>query len=404
MAKALNAPLAVVDIFLIFLRLGLTSFGGPVAHLGYFRDTFVRQRSWLSERQYADLVALCQLLPGPASSKVGMALGLSQRGYPGLLAAWFGFTLPSALLLILAAAGLSVLAADWLSGAIGGLKVVAVVVVAQALLGMYRGLVRGWRARLLMLASAAIMLLWGGVWSQLLVIGGGALVGSLWLRHSAPQAPQTALFARWIGVRAARFWLLLFLGLLLLLPWLASSSGQPSMQLFDALYRSGALVFGGGHVVLPLLQHEVVATGMIDEGRFLAGYGLAQALPGPLFTLSAYIGAVEAAPAGLGVMLVGGLLATLAIFLPAFLLLVGCLPYWERLCRQRGMFAALAGVNAVVVGLLLAALWNPVILSAIHGPREVGLMLLLALLIRRRLPVGIVVLTGAVGGVLLLQG
>ncbi|MBV1788993.1 chromate efflux transporter [Marinobacterium sp. D7] len=390
-----------ISVFLIFLRLGLSSFGGPVAHLGYFRETFVQRRCWLSDNQYADLVALCQLLPGPASSQVGMAIGLSHAGYPGLLAAWLGFTLPSALLLILAAVGLSHIDAAWLPGLVAGLKLVAVVVVAQAVIGMRKALVTGPRLVLIMLCCAALMLSVGGVGSQLLVILIGALAGRCWLNQKDAATGQEAALnhAQWITPRHARRWLLLFIAGLLLLPLLAQLYPQGWLRLVDGLYRSGALVFGGGHVVLPLLQNEVVASGLVEEGRFLAGYGLAQAVPGPLFTLSSFLGAAYADPAlGWPAALSLGLLATLAIFLPAFLLLVGVLPFWQRLRAYPGMQPTLAGINAAVVGLLLAALWDPVILSAVHGAADLALLLILALMIWRRLPIGLIVLAGGAGG------
>jgi len=395
-----------LHIFLIFLRLGLTSFGGPVAHLGYFREAFVQRRQWLSDTQYADLVALCQVLPGPASSQVGMALGLNRGGYPGLLAAWLGFTLPSALALMLAAVGLARLESDLIAGAVGGLKLVAVVIVAQAVIGMCRNLIRTRRQWLVMSASLLLMLSLSGVWSQLLVILLGALVGAVGRgRGAAPSGDgsrASMLPGAGVTARQGRFWLLLFGAGLVLLPWLAQTEASGLAVLIDGLYRSGALVFGGGHVVLPLLQNEVVLQGLVDESRFLAGYGLAQAVPGPLFTLASYLGSASAVgSASVAVSLLVGLAATLAIFLPAFLLLVGVLPFWERLRAHPLIYAALGGINAAVVGLLAAALWNPVITSAVHGPADLLLVALLAGLMRLKLPVVALVLCGAGGGVLL---
>lgn len=389
-----------LQLFLLFLRLGLTSFGGPVAHLGYFREAFVVRRRWMSDGQYADLVALCQLLPGPASSQVGMAIGLSRGGYPGLLAAWLGFTLPSTLVLIFAAIGLVHLQSPLLSGVVDGLKLVAVVVVAQAVLGMYRNLVNGPVQIGLMLFSALAMLLAGGVSSQLLVIALGGLVGRFWLQ-AAKGDSRIAGYDEcgWINPVEGRWWLGMFVALLLVLPLTAQIYPEGWLRLVDGMYRSGALVFGGGHVVLPLLQNEVVATGLVEESRFLAGYGLAQAVPGPLFTLSSFLGAAFADPAqGWGWALGFGLLATVAIFLPAALLLLGVLPFWNKLRRQPGMSAALSGINASVVGLLLAALWNPVIVSAVHSVFDLGMVLLLALMLWRRLPIVLVVLAGGIGG------
>ncbi|KEA64978.1 Chromate transport protein ChrA [Marinobacterium lacunae] len=395
-----NSPSSAVEVFLIFLRLGLTSFGGPVAHLGYFREAFVQRRRWLSDRQYADLVALCQLLPGPASSQVGMAIGLARAGYPGLIAAWLGFTLPSALLLILAAIGVGQFEGEWLYGVIQGLKLVAVVVVAQALAGMRRSLITGPRHLLLMFASAAMMLVVGGVWSQLAVIALGALAGRLWLSPTAAQG-ESPLAIGGIGRAQALCWLGLLLAGLMLMPLLVHLYPGDGVRLVDGLYRSGTLVFGGGHVVLPLLQSEVVTTGLIEESRFLAGYGLAQAVPGPLFTLASFIGAAVDPSQGWLEALALGLLATLAVFLPAFLLLVGVLPFWHTLCQHPAMRAALAGINAAVVGLLLAALWDPVIGSAVHGAEDVAVILLLALMLWRRLPIVLVVLAGGASGALI---
>ncbi|WP_444543218.1 chromate efflux transporter [Marinobacterium zhoushanense] len=393
-----------MTVFLIFLRLGLSSFGGPVAHLGYFRDAFVLRRRWLTDSQYADLVALCQLLPGPASSQVGMAIGLARAGYPGLLAAWLGFTLPSALLLILAAIGLAQYQSVWLMGLVAGLKLVAVVVVAQAVVGMRRALVTGPRLILIMLCSTATTLIIGGVWSQLLVILLGALAGRLWIlpTGTAAQYEAEGAVVRWLSPRHARCWLLAFVGGLFLLPLLSQLYPQGWLHLMDGLFRSGALVFGGGHVVLPLLQNEVVASGLVEESRFLAGYGLAQAVPGPLFTLASFLGAAFADPTlGWPAALGFGLLATLAIFLPAFLLLVGVLPFWHRLGQHPHMRTTLSGINAAVVGLLLAALWDPVILSAVQGPADLALLPILALMGWRRLPVGLIVAAGGAGGTLL---
>lgn len=321
-----------LSVFWIFFKLGLTSFGGPVAHLGYFREAFVRRRQWLSDTQYSELVALCQILPGPASSQVGMGIGLSRAGYPGLLAAWLGFTLPSALFLIFAAYGLAQVDSQWLDGVIGGLKLVAVVVVAQALLGMYRSLVSGMRRHLIMLMAAVLMLASGAVWSQLLVIVLAGVAGHIWLGQQIRSAhPEPVHFAG-VSPLQGYVWLAMLVLLQAGLPVLAMIYVDEVWRLLDGLVRAGALVFGGGHVVLPLLQNEVVATGLVQESQFLAGYGLAQAVPGPLFTLASYLGAAFADPAqGLGGAVGFGLLTTLAIFLPAFLLFVGVLPFWQKL-------------------------------------------------------------------------
>jgi chromate transporter len=353
-------------VFLIFLRLGLTSFGGPVAHLGYFRTEFVERRRWLGEAAYADLVALCQFLPGPASSQVGMAIGLSRAGYAGAFAAWVGFTLPSAIALILFALGLASAGDAVAPGALHGLKVVAVAVVAQAVWAMARSLCPDALRRALMLASAALLLFWPGTAAQLLAMAAAALLGLALLRPPADAAHEALAVP--VGRRAGAAWLVLFFALLLGLPLLAAALPTQALALVDAFYRAGALVFGGGHVVLPLLQAEVVPTGWVSQDAFLAGYGAAQAVPGPLFTFAAFLGAsMNAAPTGW----LGGLLALLAVFAPSFLLIAGALPFWESLRRQPRVRAALMGINAAVVGLLLAALWNPVITSAVHGVGDV---------------------------------
>lgn len=361
-------------VFLVFLRLGLTSFGGPVAHLGNFRTEFVERRRWLGEAAYADLVALCQFLPGPASSQVGLGLGLMRAGYPGALAAWAGFTLPSALALIALALGITQ-AADALSpGLLHGLKVVAVAVVAQAVWGMARSLCPDGPRRLLMLAAAALLILWSGTPAQLLAIGVAALIGIAAMRPPSDAVHEPLPIS--VTRRAGAAWLALFFALLAGLPLLALVFPSQALAVVEAFYRAGSLVFGGGHVVLPLLQTSVVPTGWVDNDAFLAGYGAAQAVPGPLFTFAAFLGAsMQTGPTGW----VGGLLALLAIFLPAFLLVVGVLPFWETLRTQPRVRAALMGVNAAVVGLLLAALWNPVITSGIHSVAD-GVLALAALL------------------------
>ncbi len=384
-------------VFLIFLRLGLTSFGGPVAHLGYFRDEFVVRRHWLSERSYADLVALCQFLPGPASSQVGMALGLSRAGYAGALAAWLGFTLPSAIALILFALGIASYGDAMPAGVLHGLKVVAVAVVAQAVWGMARTLCPDVPRLSIMVAATCCVLLVPSAWGQVGVIIVAALIG---LAEFRPQ-PGTAHEPLPINIRrrTGLLWLVLFCALLLGLPLLASLFPSPLLAMVDAFYRAGSLVFGGGHVVLPLLQAEVVPTGWVDGDAFLAGYGAAQAVPGPLFTFAAFLGAsMNQAPGGW----LGGLVALLAIFLPSFLLVLGALPFWEQLRRNRRTLAALMGVNAAVVGLLLAALYQPVWTSAIHRPEDFGLALVaLTALLFWKLPPWLVVLgSGALGALL----
>ena len=354
-------------VFRVFLGLGLVSFGGPIAHLGYFRDEFVARRRWLTDGAYAELVALCQFLPGPASSQVGMAIGLSQAGIRGAVAAWCGFTLPSAVLMVLFALGLMHWGSALPTDALHGLKWVAVAVVAQAVWAMARMFCVDAPRVLMAVAAAVIVSWWPHAWMQLVMIAMGAVAGLLLRR--APEPSEAGGMTVLLSARAGLVMLVLFVLLLLLLPLAARYSMVAGVQVFDAFYRTGALVFGGGHVVLPLLQAEVVAPGWIGADEFLAGYGMAQALPGPLFALSAFLGtAMSAGPGGWP----GGLLCLVAIFLPSFLLITGVLPFWSRLRGQRGVQAAVAGVNAVVVGLLLAALHDPLWTTAVHDWRDVA--------------------------------
>ncbi|PIF90703.1 chromate transporter [Acidovorax sp. 62] len=402
-----SSPWAVLWVF---LRLGLTSFGGPVAHLGYFRDELVVRRRWLDEHSYADLVALCQFLPGPASSQVGMALGLMRSGWLGALAAWVGFTLPSALVLAALGLGFSSAGAGWPAGLVQGLKVVAVAVVAQAVWGMARSLCTSAGRVALMGAACAVTLWQPGVAGQMGAMLGAALVGWwAWGRGVAvpPAMAADDVWAVPYSRRAGLALLAVFAALLVALPWWAQASAGATAAtsatnaatgwaVLDAFYRAGALVFGGGHVVLPLLQSAVVPTGWVAGDAFLAGYGAAQAVPGPLFTFAAFLGAAMApgwAGAGFAV------LAVLGIFLPAFLLVAGSLPWWAQLRQQAGARGLLAGVNAAVVGLLLAALWHPVASSALHGPADVALAAIaLAALLWWRVPPWAVVLATALAG------
>ncbi len=378
----MNAPSAAViptersspwEILWAFLRLGLTSFGGPVAHLGYFRTEFVERRRWMDERRYADLVALCQFLPGPASSQVGIAVGLARGGWWGSLAAWAGFTLPSALVLIGFALALS-RHADWVDGGVlHGLKVAAVAVVAQAVWGMAKALCPDRPRAALAIGAALLTLLLPTVFAQVGAIVVCGLVGWRLLRLPGQQAVEHRSYgvSRRAGVTALALFALGLLGL----PLLVAATASPLLATLDAFYRAGALVFGGGHVVLPLLQSAVVPGAAVSNAEFLAGYGAAQAVPGPLFTFSAYLGAVmRPEVAGLGGW-VGGLACLLAIFLPAWLLVVGALPFWDTLRQGTAVQSALAGVNAGVVGILLAALYDPVWTSAIGSRADFGLAL-----------------------------
>ncbi|MFZ5568116.1 MAG: chromate efflux transporter [Pseudomonadota bacterium] len=387
-----------LEVFLAFLKLGLTSFGGPVAHLGYFRTEFVERRGWLDEKSYADLVALCQFLPGPASSQVGMALGLQRAGWLGSLMAWIGFTLPSALALIAFAYGIAQYGGLAASGAVHGLKVVAVAVVAQAVWGMAKSLCPDrTRAALAIFAALLTLLLptWLGQIGAILACG---LVGWWLVRltHQEPVPHTGCGVSRTVGTLA----LLLFAVLLFGLPLLVLATGSPLWALVEGFYRSGSLVFGGGHVVLPLLQSTVVPGGTVSNAEFLAGYGAAQAVPGPLFTFAAYLGAVMDGPLS-GWQ--GGLLFLVVIFVPAWLLVVGALPFWDALRQGDAVRNAMAGVNAGVVGILLSALYDPVWTSAIHGRADFGLALAaFGLLVYARTSPVLVVLFGAVAGHLLL--
>jgi len=396
-AEAAGRKESVWGVFLVFLRLGLTSFGGPIAHLGYFRDEFVNRRRWLSERSYADLVALCQFLPGPASSQVGMALGLSRHGYRGAFAAWAGFTLPSAVALIIFALGLASHAAAIPAGALHGLKVVAVAVVAQAVWGMARNLCPDTSRVTLMMAASCIALLAPSALGQVGIIAAAGTAGLLLFKPEPAQDHEPLPVT--IGRLAGALWLGLFFGLLVCLPMLTVLLPYQAIADISAFFRSGALVFGGGHVVLPLLQAAVVPTGWVGNDVFLAGYGATQAMPGPLFTFAAFLGAsMNPAPSGW----LGGLVCLLAIFAPSFLLVAGTLPFWEWLRRSVRTQAALMGVNAAVVGLLLAALYNPVWTSAIHAPRDFGMAVFaLVALVFWKLPPWLVVAGGSVAGWLL---
>jgi chromate transporter len=384
----------VWEIFLVFLRLGLTSFGGPIAHLGYLRDEFVHRRKWLDDRSYADLVALCQFTPGAASSKVGIGIGLSMGGLPGAVAAWVAFTLPSAVALVLFAYGVAAYSEILDSGFLHGLKVVAVAVVAFAVWGMARNLTPDAPRFTVAVGAALVFGLWPTSLGQVSAIAAGGLIGLLFFRQS--RSSEHAAMHPGIGRFGGAISLFLFFALLLGLPALAALHPQQSLALFDSFYRSGSLVFGGGHVVLPLLQAETVPPGWVTNDTFLAGYGAAQAVPGPLFTFAGYLGVVMASPPN---GWLGAVICLIAIFLPSFLLTVGALPFWEELRRVHHVRAILTGVNAAVVGLLLAALYDPVWTSAIHKPADFGLAVLaFALLAFWKVAPWLVVLLTAFGG------
>ena len=372
-APAASAPAgSALEVLRVFLRLGLTSFGGPVAHIGYFHHEFVARRRWLDERSYADLVALCQFLPGPASSQVGFSIGLLRAGYRGGLAAWSGFTLPSAVLLVLFAYGARALTGPVGSALLHGLKLVAVAIVAQAVWTMARTLCPDRQRASIALLAGLLILFTGSAAAQLAAIATGALLGLLLCRSAAPVASggtPSLPVSRRAGLAA----LAVFLLLLAALPVLRLLTQWSGVALFEAFYRSGALVFGGGHVVLPLLRTAFVSPGWVSDDVFLSGYGAAQAVPGPLFTFAAFLGAVaRTTPHGLS----GALLGLIGIFLPGMLVLLAALPFWDSLRQRSRARALLAGVNAAVVGLLGAALYGLAWKGSVGTPWDFGLVLL----------------------------
>jgi chromate transporter len=387
-----NRLKTLLEILLISTRLGLTSFGGPIAHLGYFHEEYVRKRKWLDEKSYADLVALCQFLPGPASSQVGIGIGVMRGGVLGGLISFIGFTLPSVIALILFALvleGLDVSDVSW----IHGLKIVAVAVVAHAILGMAEKLTPDLKRKTIALLALVVTLLWQTAVSQVGVILVAGIIGFLLYRHQADSEDTEFKFP--VSRTFAVICLTLFFSLLILLPIIREATSISWIALFDSFYRSGSLVFGGGHVVLPLLEREFVPTDWISEEAFLAGYGAAQAVPGPLFTFAAYLGAVMNGWQG-------GLLATFAIFLPAFLLILGTLPFWNMLRRNPKIKGALMGVNAAVVGILISAFYKPIWTSTIIKPLDFAFAaILFSMLVYWKLPPWIIVVTGAIGGLLM---
>ena len=383
-----------LEVLRVATRLGLTSFGGPIAHLGYFHEEYVKRRKWIDEQSYADLVALCQFLPGPASSQVSIAIGIARAGLPGGFAAWLGFTMPSAVALIAFAFGIGALASAADAGWLHGLKVVAVAVVAQAVLGMARSLCPDRERATLAILASIVALTWPTAVGQLSSIAIAGVVGSIIfpttvsasLSHMRFPVEKRTGIAAWI----------IFLTLLIGLPLLRQVVPIHALEVFDSFFRAGSLVFGGGHVVLPLLQAEVVGPGWVTNEQFVAGYGAAQAVPGPLFTFAAYLGALMGTePNGW----TGAFLTLVAIFLPSFLLVTGALPFWDRLRSVPVFQSALKGVNAAVVGLLLTALYTPVWTSAIHSPADFGLGLVaFGLLMFWQCPPWLVVVLTAIGG------
>jgi chromate transporter len=395
MAKSVQGTRSALEVLLVFLKLGVTSFGGPIAHLGYFREEFVVRRRWLDEHSYADLVGLCQFLPGPTSSQVGFSIGLMRAGYLGGFAAWMGFTLPSAIALVLFAYGAAALAGPAGVGFLHGLKLVAVAIVAQAVWGMARTLCPDPTRASIAVGAALIILFSTSSIAQIAAILLGAVAG-LWFCRDATSAATghtTALVSRRAGLVALTAYFVLLGGL----PILGRFGIASGIDLFDAFYRSGALVFGGGHVVLPLLHDAFVIPGWVADGAFLAGYGAAQAVPGPLFTFAAYLGTVVSpSPHGLA----GAAIGLVGIFLPGMLILVGTLPFWEMFRKRIAAKAMMRGVNAAVVGLLGAALYSPVWTGSIKAPADFGIALVgFVLLTAWRAPPLFVVVFGALGGV-----
>lgn len=381
---------ALLEILMVSTRLGFTSFGGPIAHLGYFHEEYIRRREWMDERSYADLIALCQFLPGPASSQVGIGIGVMRAGILGGLISFIGFTLPSVVALIVFAfilQGFNIADAGW----IHGLKIVAIAVVAHAILGMAQKLTPDIQRKTLALLAVVGTLLWQTAFTQVGIIFLAGFIGFLLYKRHREEEDENNIQIP-ISRGFAYTCLSLFFALLILLPVLNQATSIQWLALFDSFYRSGSLVFGGGHVVLPLLEREFVPTGWISAEEFLAGYGAAQAVPGPLFTFAAYIGAVINGWQG-------GLLATIAIFLPAFLLVFGTLPFWGSLRKNPKIKGALMGVNAAVVGILIAAFYHPIWTSSILQPIDFAFAaVLFSMLVYWKLPAWLIVLTGAVGG------
>ncbi|MDH2880594.1 chromate transporter [Bacillus cytotoxicus] len=387
-----NKLKTLLEILLVSTRLGLTSFGGPTAHLGYFHEEYVRKRKWMDEKSYADLVALCQCLPGPASSQVGIGIGVMRAGILGGILSFIGFTLPSVIALVLFAyilQDLNIREASW----IHGLKIVAVVVVAHAILGMVQKLIPDLHRKAIALFSLVGTLLWQTVFTQVAVICLSGLIGYyIYKKHvDNDESKRNFPISRKVGFIC----LSLFFGLLIFLPILREITSLNWIAMFDSFYRSGSLVFGGGHIVLPLLEREFVPTGWMDQSSFLAGYGATQAVPGPLFTFAAYIGAIISGWQG-------GFIATIAIFLPAFLLILGTLPFWDQLSRNPKMKGALMGVNAAVVGILISAFYHPIWTSAILKPVDFAFAsILFSMLVYWKMPPWVIVVTGGIGGTLL---
>lgn len=388
-----NRIRSLIEIFLVSTRLGLTSFGGPTAHLGYFHEEYVRRRKWMDEKSYADLVALCQFLPGPSSSQVGIGIGIMRAGIVGGITSFIGFTFPSVLALIafaLLMTGFDVGNAGW----IHGLKIVAVAIVAHAIIGMAKSLTPDLKRKAIAILALLVTILWQTAFSQVAVILMAAFIGFLLLDQENEGGVVQSRFP--VSKQVGAICLVVFVGLLVVLPLLKEITGSYWVAMFDSFYRSGSFVFGGGHVVLPLLEKEFVPTGWMSEEAFLAGYGVTQAVPGPLFTFAAYLGTVMNGWQG-------GVVATVSIFLPAFLLVIGALPFWDQLRNHPKITGVIMGMNAAVIGILIAALYSPIWTSSILEVKDFALaVILFSMLSYWKLPPWIVVVTGAVVGLVLL--
>lgn len=390
MKNVQNRIYLLIEILLVSTKLGLTSFGGPIAHLGYFHQEYIRRRKWLNEDTYADLVALAQFLPGPASSQVGIGIGLMRGGIVGGILAWIGFTLPSALALALFALLFTNMELGEL-GWIHGLKLVAVAIVAHAVLGMAKKLIIDWKRAAIVIFAVVTTLLWHVAYSQILIILVAGIIGLFLFRGSADRHVSTSS-NRSVSRTVAISSLIIFFALLVLLPLMRQMTSSEWVAQFDLFYRSGSLVFGGGHVVLPLLEQEILPHGWMSAEQFVAGYGAAQAVPGPLFTFASYLGAVLGGWQG-------AILATLAIFLPAFLLILGVLPFWNQLRNQPKAQGILNGINAAVVGILAAAFYDPIITSSIFSIYDFLFAALLFVMLQWwKLPPIVIVIVGAIGG------
>jgi chromate transporter len=396
--KSVNNIRPLIQVFLVFLKLGFTAFGGPVAHLAFFREEFVVRKKWITESDYSEIVALCQFLPGPASSKVGLTIGLSQAGYLGSLAAWLGFTMPSAILLLLLALGYSNYGDVIPLGLLTGLKVVTVAVVAQAVWGMSKSICIDNARITIMLSSAIGLLVFQSVFAPLVVIFVAGVIGVWLFKPSLNMIESQLTFS--ISRFSGSLWFLVFILFLFGLPIIQLFVEQPILDIVSAFFRSGSLVFGGGHVVLPLLESQMVKTGWVTKDAFLAGYGATQAVPGPLFTFSAFLGGVLNGPIS-GVF--GALLALVSIFLPSFLLVYAILPFWQTLRVKPRIRAALVGINASVVGILFAALYQPVFVGGVSGTNDfIAVIIAFGALMYWKLPPWLVVIAGGVIGSVLL--